>query len=139
MFNHAVLVGPAFGSIVVLIINILSVAIGHGGWGLIGANLVINLIEVIVAYSLFRGLKKIIPGGFALGAIVTVMGLFCGNQAMIIIILVSGIQGVTQTSSQVLNGLILLAGINMVVAIIEAVITGMIITYILRVRPDILE
>jgi cobalt/nickel transport system permease protein len=58
---------------------------------------------------------------------------------MIAIILVSGVQGVTQSPSQILAGLTLLAGINMGVAIIEAVITGMIITYILRVRPDMLE
>ncbi len=31
-----ILAGPAIGSFVVLIINILSAAIGHGGWGMIG-------------------------------------------------------------------------------------------------------
>ncbi len=58
---------------------------------------------------------------------------------MILIILVSEIQGVTQTKSQILSGLFLLAGVNMGVAIIEAVITGLIIVYIVRVRPDMLE
>jgi cobalt/nickel transport system permease protein len=134
-----ILVGPAIGSFVVLIINILSAAIGHGGWGMIGANLLVNVIEVIVAYTVFRVLKKIFPGAFARGGIATLTSLFCGNLAMITIILVSGVQGVTQTPSQVLTGLTLLAGVNMGVAIIEAVITGMIITSIIRVRPDMLE
>ncbi len=58
---------------------------------------------------------------------------------MIVIILVSGVQGVTQSTSQILAGLTLLAGVNMDVAFIEAVITVMIITYIIRMRPDMLE
>ena len=134
-----ILLGPAIGSFVILIINILSAALGHGGWGLIGANLLINVIEVVVAYTLFRALKKILPGAFARGGIATLASLFCGNLAMIVIVLVSGIQGVTQSTSQMLVGLTLLAGVNMGVAIIEAVITGMIITYIIRMRPDMLE
>jgi cobalt/nickel transport system permease protein len=134
-----ILVGPAMGSFVVLIINILSAAIGHGGWGIIGANLLVNIIEVVVAYTLFRALKKIFSGAFARGVIATLASLFCGNLALIVIILVSGVQGVTQSSSQILTSLSLLAGVNMGVAIIEAVITGMIITYIIRVKPDMLE
>jgi cobalt/nickel transport system permease protein len=106
---------------------------------MIGANLMVNLIEVMVAYTLFRILKKVFSGAFARGGIATFTSLLCGNLAMIIIILVSEIQGVTQTKAQILAGLSLLAGINMGVAIIEAVITGMIITYMVRVRPDMLE
>ena len=134
-----ILVGPVFGSLIVLIINILSAAFGHGGWGLIGANLLINLIEVLVAYGTWKVLKLVFPGAFIRAVIATITGLFCGNLAMIAIILVSGIQGVTQTSSQILTGLILIAGINMGVAVIEAFITGMIIATIIRTRPDMLE
>jgi cobalt/nickel transport system permease protein len=134
-----ILVGPVFGSLIVLIINILSAAIGHGGWGLIGANLIINLIEVIVAYGTWRVLKQFFQGAFIRAAIATIAGLFFGNLAMIAIILISGIQGVTQSSSQILTGLILIAGINMGVAVIEAFITGMIIAAIIKARPDMLE
>jgi cobalt/nickel transport system permease protein len=134
-----ILVGPAAGSFVVLIVNILSAAVGHGGWGMIGANLLVNIIEVIVAYTLFRALKKIFTRAFARGGIATFTSLLCGNLAMMMIILVSEIQGITQTKAQILTGLSLLAGINTVVAIIEAVITGMIIGYIIRVRPDMLK
>jgi cobalt/nickel transport system permease protein len=134
-----ILVGPVFGSLIVLIINILSAAFGHGGWGLIGANLLINLIEVIVAYGTWKVLKRAFPGAFIRAVIATIAGLFCGNLAMIAIILVSGIQGVTQSNSQILTGLILIAGINMGVAVIEALITGMIIATIIKARPDMLE
>ena len=105
-----ILVGPAIGSFIILIINVLSAAVGHGGWGLIGANLLVNVIEVVVAYTAFRSLKKIFPKPFARGAVATLASLFCGNLAMIAIILVSGVQGVNQPVSQILSGLTLLAG-----------------------------
>ena len=52
-----ILVGPVLGTLVILVINILSAAIGHGGWGLVGANVLINVSEVIVAYLIFRGFR----------------------------------------------------------------------------------
>jgi cobalt/nickel transport system permease protein len=134
-----ILLGPAIGALVVLIINILSAAIGHGGWGLIGANLIINVTELTVAYGVWRGLRTVFPGGFARAGIATLAGLFCGNVVMIAIIVISGIQGTAQTSSQILAGLFLLAGINMGVAVIEAFITGLIIVSIMKARPDMLE
>jgi cobalt/nickel transport system permease protein len=58
---------------------------------------------------------------------------------MIAIILISGIQGVHQTPDQILFGLSLLAAVNMGVAIIEAFLTGLIVVYIGKIRPDMLE
>jgi cobalt/nickel transport system permease protein len=134
-----ILAGPALGSLIVLITNILSAAIGHGGWGLVGANLLVNVTEVLVAYGTWTVLKRLFSGVFARAGIATLAGLFCGNLVMIAIILVSGVQGVTQASSQVLAGLTLVAGVNMGVAVIEAFITGMIIAAIIKARPDLLE
>jgi cobalt/nickel transport system permease protein len=58
---------------------------------------------------------------------------------MIAIILISGVQGVTQSRIDMLYGLSLLAGVNMGVAVIEAIVTGYIVSYIERVRPDMLR
>ncbi|MFA6225660.1 MAG: energy-coupling factor ABC transporter permease [Methanoregula sp.] len=133
-----ILAGPAAGSLVVLIINILSAAIGHGGWGLIGANTLVNIVEVFVGYACFRLLKFIIPDLFSRAGIVTIFGLLCGNIAMILIVVISGVQGVNQSTGQILAGLSLLAAVNMGVTVIEAFITGLIIAYIGTVRPDLL-
>ena len=133
-----ILAGPVLGSLVVLVINILSAAIGHGGWGLIGANVLINLCEVTVAYGIFRKARAIIPDLFSRAGIATFAGLFCGNLAMVAIILISGIQGVSQTPGQVLAGLALVIAVNMGIAVIEAIITGLIVRYIGNVRPDLL-
>ncbi len=133
-----ILAGPVLGALVVLVINILSAAIGHGGWGLIGANVLVNLSEVVVAYLIFRGTRTIIPDLFSRAGIATFAGLFCGNLVMVAVILVSGIQGVTQSTEQVLAGLTLIIAVNMGVAIIEAVITGLVVRYIGKARPDLL-
>jgi cobalt/nickel transport system permease protein len=133
-----ILVGPAAGSLVVLIINILSSAIGHGGWGLIGANTLVNIVEVSIGYTTFRLLKPIIPDLFSRAGIATIFGLLCGNIVMILIIIVSGVQGVNQSTGQILTGLSLIAAVNMGVAVIEAFITGLVVAYIGKVRPDLL-
>ncbi|HOX34356.1 MAG TPA: energy-coupling factor ABC transporter permease [Methanoregulaceae archaeon] len=133
-----ILTGPFLGSLVVLILNLLSAAIGHGGFGMAGANILVNVIEVIIAYLAYRSMKNLVHGGFARAGIATFVALFAGNAAMIGIILVSGIQGVSQSPAQVMYGLSLLAAINMGVAVIEAIITGFVVGYLEKVRPDLL-
>ena len=133
-----ILTGPVLGPLIVFIVNILSAAIGHGGWGLVGANVLVNFSEVVVAYLVFRGMKKITSDLFSQAGVATFAGLFVGNVMMIVIILLSGIQGVNQTQSQILAGLSLVAAVNMGSAIIEAFITGFIVAYIGKIRPDIL-
>ena len=132
-----ILVGPAFGTIAVLIINIFSAAIGHGGWGMIGANSLVNATEVSVGYCLFRVFKERI-GVFSSAVAATVFGLTAGSVIMIALITISGIQGSALTRAQILSNLILLAGVNVVVAVIEAVITGFAMNYINKLRPDLL-
>nr|WP_321349571.1 energy-coupling factor ABC transporter permease [uncultured Methanoregula sp.] len=134
-----ILTGPLVGSLIVFITNILSAAIGHGGWGMIGANTLVNFSEVVSAYAIFRILKRRLPDHFSRAALATLAGLFIGNCVMIAIIMVSGIQGVTQGSSQILAGLSLIFAINMAVAVIEAFVTGLTVAYMGRVRPDLLD
>lgn len=133
-----ILTGPFLGSLVVLILNILSAAIGHGGFGMAGANTLVNIIEVVVAFLAYRFLKNVIRESFARAGIATFAALFAGNVAMIAIILLSGIQGVSQSPEQVMYGLSLLAAINMGVAVIEAIITGFVVRYLENIRPDLL-
>jgi len=133
-----ILGGPAVGGVIVLIVNILSAAIGHGGWGMIGANVLVNLTEVFTAYGTFKWMDKTKLSTFSRAGIATLIGLFLGNIAMIAVILISGIQGVTQSRTDMLYGLSLLAGVNMGVAVIEAIVTGYIVSYIEKVRSDML-
>jgi cobalt/nickel transport system permease protein len=133
-----IITGPAIGGIIVFIVNILTAATGHGGWGIIGANLLVNMTEVTVAYGVYKGLGKLNLDTFSKAGIGTLIGLLFGNIAMILIILISGIQGVNQGVTTTLYGLSLIAAVNMGVAIIESFITGYVVSYIQRVRPDML-
>jgi cobalt/nickel transport system permease protein len=134
-----ILTGPLLGGIIILIVNILSAAIGHGGWGMIGANFLVNMTEVTIAYMIYRLLGKFKFDTFSRAGIATITGLLIGNVTMILVILISGIQGVETTTMTMFYGLLLLAAVNMGVALIEAVLTGYIVSYITRVRPDMLQ
>lgn len=134
-----ILAGPAIGGIIVLIVNIFSAAIGHGGWSLVGANILVNMTEVTVAYGIYKALGKINIDTFSRAGIGTLIGLLFGSIAMVLIILISGVQGSQQSVPTTLSGLSFLTAINMGIAIIEAFITGYVVSYINRVRPDILR
>ena len=53
-----ILGGPAVGGVIVFIVNVLSAAIGHGGWILIGANVLVNMTEVSAAFGTYKWLVK---------------------------------------------------------------------------------
>jgi cobalt/nickel transport system permease protein len=134
-----ILTGPVIGLLIVFITNILSAAIGHGGWGMIGANTLVNLSEVIVAYGIWRGAKQFLPDVFFRAGIASFCGLVIGNIVMMGIILISGIQGVSQSPQQILAGLSLIAAINIGVAVVEALITGLVVSTLAKMRPDLLD
>jgi cobalt/nickel transport system permease protein len=134
-----ILTGPVIGLLIVFITNILSAAVGHGGWGMIGANTLVNFSEVIVAYGIWRGIKSFLPSVFLRAGIATFCGLVIGNIMMMGIILISGIQGVSQSPEQILAGLSLIAAINIGVAVVEALITALVVSYLGTMRPDLLE
>ncbi|MDD1667286.1 MAG: energy-coupling factor ABC transporter permease [Methanomicrobiales archaeon] len=134
-----ILAGPVLGTLVVFVTNVLSAAIGHGGWGLIGANVLVNVSEVVTAWAAFRALGRVTGSLFARAGLATFGGLFVGNLVMVAIILLSGIQGVSQEGAELLPGLSLVVAVNLGAAVIEAFLTGFILEYIGRVRPALLE
>jgi cobalt/nickel transport system permease protein len=131
-----IIAGPAIGGIIFLIVNIFSAAIGHEGWTIIGANLLINMVEVISAYFIYRWLRGSLKMKTLHSAGISAFAaLFLGNLAMMAVILVSGIQGKETVE---LSELSVLAAANIAMAVVEAFVTGYIVAYIERVRPDML-
>jgi cobalt/nickel transport system permease protein len=131
-----IVAGPAIGGIIFLIVNIFSAAIGHEGWSIIGANLLVNMAEVVSAYFVYHWIIRTVKVKtlYSAGA-ATFIGLFLGNLAMMAIILVSGIQGKENIE---ISELSILAAANIAMAIVEAFVTGYIVAYIQKVRPDML-
>jgi cobalt/nickel transport system permease protein len=46
---------------------------------------------------------------------------------------------VNQSMEQVITGLFLIASVNIAIAVIEALMTGLVVLYIGKMRPDLLE
>ena len=132
-----ILAGPAIGSLVVLVVNILSAAIGHGGWGLIGANSLVNISEVTSAYYLFYYATRRFEL-FTRGAVAAFGGLLVGNLLSVLIIVISGIQGSTLSGSALFVYILQVPLLNLIVAVGEAIVTGFVVEYLGRVRPDML-
>ncbi|MEM2112022.1 MAG: energy-coupling factor ABC transporter permease, partial [Candidatus Bathyarchaeia archaeon] len=57
--------GPILGCASILVVNIFSAALGHSGWSILGANFLINSIEVTISYALFLLFEKFTKSSFA--------------------------------------------------------------------------
>jgi len=86
------LAGPGLGLFVIFVVNLLSAAIGHGGWGLVGTNTIINLSEIVTAFYIFIKTKPRLEI-FTMRAVAAIGGLIVGDVFFLIVILVSGTQG----------------------------------------------
>ena len=133
-----ILLGPMLGIIAALVANVFSAAVGHGGWTVIGANLLVNTTELATAYAIFRVTAHTHASVFARGAGATFLALLAGTLVMIGIVVVSGIQGVTQGEAAIAQSMLLVGAANLAVGAVEAVVTGYLLSYLARVRPDIL-
>jgi cobalt/nickel transport system permease protein len=121
----------------VLIVNIIRAAIGHGGWGLIGANTLVNVSEASSAYYLFYYATRRFEL-FTRGAVAAFGGLLVGNVLSVLIIVISGIQGSALSGSALLVFTLQVPLLNLVVAVGEAILTGFVVEYLGKVRPDLL-
>ena len=132
-----ILVGPGIGSLVIFIVNLLSAAVGHGGWGLVGANTIVNMSEIAVAFYVFRMTRGRLEM-FTRGAVAAISGLLVGNVVFLVVLVVSGIQGIELHGISLLPYLIQIVILNLIVAVVEAVVTGFVVEYLSKVRPDLL-
>lgn len=134
-----ILVGPSLGSLVVLVINIFGAAIGHGGWGMVGPNSIVNIVEVVIGYYAFRLFRtKLKIGHFWSGFSATTIALTASAFMVVVIVVVSEIQGSHLTREQTLNNMLILAAVNVVTGAVEGMVTAYIVSFLARVRPDLL-
>jgi cobalt/nickel transport system permease protein len=134
-----ILAGPGMGSLVALVINIFGAAIGHGGWGMVGPNSIVNIAEVVIGYYMFRFFKTMTKtGDFWSGFSATTIALTISAFLVVLIIAISEIQGSNLTRGETLNNMLILAVANVVAAVVEGIVTGYIVSFLGRVRPDLL-
>lgn len=134
-----ILAGPALGSLVALLINVFSAAVGHGGWGMVGANTIVNVTEVVIAFYFYRFVRtRMKMDRFTSGLGAAVAALSVSAVVIIVIVAVSGIQDSEQTKGEILANMAVIAAVNVAVGVIEGVVTGYVVNFIGRVRPDLL-
>ncbi len=135
-----ILAGPALGSLAVLIINMFSAAVGHGGWGVIGVNTVVNLSEVLVGYYIYRAFRtRVNLNRFASGFSAAVLALTMSALMVVTIVAVAGIQDSHLEEEETAHNLWLIAATNIGVGLIEGALTGYVVSFIGRIKPDLLE
>lgn len=134
-----ILVGPALGSLCALMINVFSAAIGHGGWSMIGANTVVNIVEVVLGFEVYRMLRKHAGvGRFYSGFGAAATALTVSALVAVAIISVSEIQGSSLTRGETMANMLVLAVANIVTGLFEGVVTGYIVSFLGKVRPDLI-
>jgi cobalt/nickel transport system permease protein len=133
-----ILAGPLLGTLIALVVNIFSAALGHGAVGLLGANTLVNASEAIVAYYAFRTLIGMDWDVFPAGASAATLGLSAGAFLMGIIIVVSGVNGSALPRGDLTIAVAGLVGLNLGVAVVEGILTGFIVQFLASVRPDLI-
>lgn len=132
-----ILAGPLLGTLIALVVNVFSAAMGHGAVGLLGANVLVNASEAIVAYYLFRALVGLDWDAFPAGAGAATVGLSVGAVVMGGIIVVSGVNGSALPRADLAVAVAGLVGLNLGVALVEGVLTGFVVQFLASVRPDL--
>ena len=132
-----IMAGPLIAVIVIVVVNIFSALIGHGAWTILGANIILYSVESISAYYLYKFLRNRFDiRRFISASIATGIALIISTLTLTLMIGVAGIQGVHEPGIELMYSLWLLNAINLIVGAVEAFLTGFIIDYIGKVRPD---
>jgi cobalt/nickel transport system permease protein len=114
--------GLGIGLLFIFIVKLFSAVVGHGGWGAVRADTIVNLSEIMVAFCFFRMTKRRLQ-------------LF-RNVVFRVVILVSGRQRTELQGVALPAYLIQILTLNMIVAVGEAVVTGFVVDYLSRFGPS---
>lgn len=154
-----ILLGPALAFISVFIVDLIISMFGHGGITVVGLNTIVIGAEAVLGYYLFQLLRTVMAGrgpGWS-SAVAAVLSLFLSTSIMLGIVYVSHINpaAALHTEETVLDGggaavnteahrsldfgrfvktIFLLAPLGWA---LEAAVAGLVVSYLYRVRPDL--
>jgi len=134
----AVLLGPWLGSLVIgLVLLVQCLGFADGGVTALGAN-VFNMavIGTILSYYIFYGIKKLLPKNktafLAATGVVAWLSVMLASGAASLELAVSG----TTPLSVVLPSML---GVHAIIGVGEAIITVLVVSVVLAVRPDLVK
>ncbi len=134
----AILVGPCTGVLCVAVVLLMQgILFADGGLTALGVNItVMAVVTTVVAYTVFRGLVKVLPRKRrSLTVSAFVAALLSVPAAAAVFTLVYAIGGTTNVPvGQVLAAMV---GVHVLIGIGEAAITALTVGAIIAVRPDL--
>jgi cobalt/nickel transport system permease protein len=144
-----ILLGPALGFLAAFLANLILALMGHGGITVIGLNTMLLGSEAVLGHTFFYLLRRRLPV-FWRAAIATVMTLFITTLMLIGIVALShidpGVMSHEHGQEAVARGTLAISTFAVMVLslgslgwIIEAAITGAVISFISRVKPDLIN
>ncbi len=132
----AVLLGPYAGAVVIAVVLIVQCIIFQdGGLTVLGANIFnMSFVGAMGGYIIYRFVRKIISGnrGIIAG---TAVAAWC---SVIIASTVCAIELAISGTSPLKIGLPAMVGIHALIGIGEAVISCLVVSFVLKVRPDLI-
>lgn len=151
-----IVLGPWWALLSILVTNIAQAAIGHGGITIVGLNTLVVWSEALVGYCLFAVLRKTTKSGGLRSPLVagvsTFVALTVSAFLVVGIVAISGIDptqalgehfreflpatGRLQVSLMVF--MILTLPIALSGALLEALVTSLLVAYVLRVKPSLI-
>jgi cobalt/nickel transport system permease protein len=152
-----IMLGPWWSIIAILVTNAVQASFGHGGVTIIGLNTIVVWSEALIGYYLFTIIQKVVGRSRAKSPLAagfsTLVALIFSAFLVVGIVAVSGIDptqalgphlheqslpgGVTQISLEVF--MILVLPIAIAGAFIESLITGLLVAYVIRVKPSLVS
>ncbi len=145
-----ILLGPALGFVAAFIVNFMLALVGHGGITVMGLNTLLLGAEAVLGHSFFSLLGNRMPL-FWRAAAATVMTLLITTGLLIGIVAVSNVSPVAFAETHDHEGggregplsagrfAVMALGFGSLGWIVEAAITGAVVQFMARVKPDLLR
>ncbi|MFE3327609.1 energy-coupling factor ABC transporter permease [Streptomyces sp. NPDC059176] len=136
----AILVGPYTGVLCMAVVLLLQgVLFADGGLTALGVNItVMGVVTVVVAYTVFRGLVKVLPRRRRSVSVASfVAALVSVPAAAVAFTLIYAVGGTTDVPVRTVLGA--MVGVHVLIGIGEAVITAATVTAVIAVRPDLVH
>lgn len=146
-----IVLGPSLAFIAVFIVDLLISMFGHGGVTVVGLNTIIIGAEAVLGYYLFQLFREIMSNKsmFWESALAALLSLFLSTSIMLGIVYLSHISperigDAGHLLSEAGGGINFPRFVKTVFIlcplgwILESVITGLVVKYVFRVRPDLI-
>jgi cobalt/nickel transport system permease protein len=157
-----IILGPGLGLIAVFIVNLLLALVGHGGITVVGLNTLILSSEMFATWALYKLFKRALAPGAAAGA-AAFLAMAVGAGVMLTVIALASPQvglahlrevtsfgehrhqvhagslyaALPYESLSVRRFAILVVGLGSIGWVLEGVVTGLMVRFAARVKPDL--